>query len=175
MLSPTVTGSSASTLVTPRSAALSNMSSYEPISHAAPCGLGTPRWSVLGQPVLSPPLIAWLDGNRAWVKVSPPLSCRVPSRGSVLTISPLPVNPQVFVLSRLCPWELIAPEALEQLPPTPAPGTMVFFYRDRIAIVVNISTCISTTGRISIDRQVKHAHRSTVIHATAIFLRLSSG
>src|SRR4051812_26832354 len=45
-----------------------------------------PRWSKKGGGVKfgSPASIAGLPGKRAWVNVVPPLSCKGPSKGSVL-------------------------------------------------------------------------------------------
>ena len=53
-----------------------------------------PRWSKKGGGVKfgSPASIAGLSGNKAWVKVGPPLSCKGPSSGSVLIWSPGPVK-----------------------------------------------------------------------------------
>ena len=45
-----------------------------------------PRWSKKGGGLKfgSPALIAGLPGNKAWVNVGPPLSCKGPSSGAVL-------------------------------------------------------------------------------------------
>src|SRR5439155_18760473 len=90
--------------------------SYAPISQVAipsplpSSGRGKPRWSVAGGGQSSPPAsIAGLPGNSAWVGVGPPLSCSGPSCGSMLTRSPVPVNPQELPLSRLCPWDVKVP------------------------------------------------------------------
>src|SRR3954453_5684445 len=56
--------------------------SKAPISHAGPAGRSTPRWSVAGQPLLSPPLIAGLPGLGAIVGVGPPFAASGPSIGS---------------------------------------------------------------------------------------------
>lgn len=50
-------------------------------------GREMPRWSLAGQPVLSPASMAGLPESRAWVRVGPPLAWRGPRRGSVLVRS----------------------------------------------------------------------------------------
>jgi hypothetical protein len=66
----------------------------------------TPRWSVAGQMSGSPASIAGLPGSSAMVGAKPPLSFKVPSRGSVLLKSPGAVKAQVFPLSRLWPRDI---------------------------------------------------------------------
>src|SRR4030042_3516599 len=59
-----------------------NSSSKAPISQYVPCGLTTPRWSVVGAPSLVPVLKAGLLAVMACVEVMPPLFCRA-SRGGL--------------------------------------------------------------------------------------------
>src|SRR5439155_83254 len=81
--------------------------SYAPITQVAmpsplpSAGREKPRWSVRGGGQSLPPAsMAGLPGNSAWVGVGPPLPCRGPSRGSMSTRSPGPLNPEVLPLSR---------------------------------------------------------------------------
>src|SRR5215208_5925174 len=74
------------------------------------------------QTELLPVSIAWLPVPRAMVWVGPPLLANGPSKGSVLTKSPPAVNPQVLPLSRLLPFEVIAPL---QFPPSELFATIV--------------------------------------------------
>src|SRR5215207_132583 len=62
---------------------LINATSKAPISQASPCGRVTPRWSVGVHVLLSPASIAGLSARSAIVSVSPPLSARESSLGSV--------------------------------------------------------------------------------------------
>src|SRR3972149_5707597 len=95
------------------------------MSHAAPWGRATPRWSVAGggQSEL-PASMAGLPARRAWVWVGPPLFARGPSMGSVLLRWPVPEKPQVLALSRLWPLDVTVP--LQLAPGGPLPATMVF-------------------------------------------------
>ena len=81
--------------------------STAPISHAAPSGLGKPRWSSAAQAV--PPLpgeagfpasTAGLPSARACVNVAPPLSVKTPSLGSwpvtLPVVSPVMLQPAVL-------------------------------------------------------------------------------
>src|SRR5262249_51100602 len=90
------------------------------------CGRAVPRWSVGGHPTESPASMAGLPASRACVEGGPPLCCSGPSLGSTPLRSPEATKPQLPSLSRLCPWELIAPL---QSPPVGAVlcATIVFF------------------------------------------------
>ena len=58
--------------------------------------------------------MAGLPGNKAWVNVGPPLSCKGPSIGSVLTWSAGPFKkPPPASLQTLYPWEVTVPPLLE--------------------------------------------------------------
>src|SRR5436305_15259494 len=85
------------------------------MSHAAPWGRGTPRWSMLKQ--FAPASIAGLPLSSARVSVGPPLFPVRPSFGSVLVLSPALRRPQLSPVSRLCPWDLIGPEQFGPWPP----------------------------------------------------------
>ena len=82
-----------------------NTNSTAPMSQTGPCGRRIPRWSVGGQPALSPPSIAGLPGKSMCVSVWPPLSASGPNSGLVLIRSPMAFRPQLLLLSRLCPPE----------------------------------------------------------------------
>src|SRR3990172_7488042 len=69
-----------------------------------PSERGTARWSVPGQPALTPALIAWLPASSSRVKVGPPLS----PRGSRLATALFKAKPQVAPVSRLPPLLVIA-------------------------------------------------------------------
>src|SRR5581483_9942669 len=97
------------------------------MSHFAPWGREIPRWSVLGQPALSPASMAGLPARRAWVGVGPPLSWSGPSFGSVLLRSPVWLKKAAHEASplRLWPWETRKPL---QLPPVLAVITVFFSF-----------------------------------------------
>jgi hypothetical protein len=75
--------------------------SNAPMSHAAPCGRPTPRWSLAGGGQGPPPSMAALTAFSAMVCVGPPLFASPPSLGSELDRSPVAPNPQSLVLWRL--------------------------------------------------------------------------
>jgi len=91
-------------------------SSKDPMSHAAPCGRETPRWSAEGHESVSPLSMAGLPAESAWVRVGPPLSASEPSCGSVVEMSPVPVSPQLPSESRLCPMDVAVVPA-QSVPP----------------------------------------------------------
>ena len=75
--------------------------SNAPMSHAAPCGRLTPRWSVEAQGLLTPPVSrAELPApmGRVWVK--PPLFASAPRSGSVVTML-VPAAPPCTTLSEM--------------------------------------------------------------------------
>ena len=88
-----------------------NTYSYAPISQRPAWGRAIPRWSVDGQPLFVPALMAGLPGSSACVGVGPPLFCSGPSNGLVFVRSPLAFSPQVLPLSRLWPSDINAPAA----------------------------------------------------------------
>src|SRR5262245_30534377 len=61
-----------------------------------------PRWSVSGAPLPVPASMAGLPGNRAIVWVGPPLFCRAPSDGSLVTVG-VPLIVPVEDITRLAP------------------------------------------------------------------------
>jgi hypothetical protein len=77
--------------------------SYAPISQTKLKGRATPRWSVEGQPLLSPALIAALPRSNARVIVGPPLFWSGPRVAGVLVRSPVPVSGHDASLLRLWP------------------------------------------------------------------------
>src|SRR5919108_2888557 len=99
------------------------------MSHPAPCGRDTPRWSTAStgdslQIVASPLSIAGEPSRSACVCVGPPLLASGPSFGSVLLIEPFcEPHLQLTPLSRLLP-PLIMPPA--QFPPLGLFATIVF-------------------------------------------------
>ena len=78
------------------------------MSHGAYAARATPRWSVTGQPALSPAFTAGLLTGSACVSVGPPLAASGPRRGSVSERSPAPAKAQVRPLSKLWPLEVNA-------------------------------------------------------------------
>ena len=64
-------------------------------------GRATERWSTVGAPVAVAASTAGEVWPIAWVKVNPPLSASEPRAGFALTWSPVWLNPQVSVDSRL--------------------------------------------------------------------------
>src|SRR5579859_133765 len=106
------------------------------MSHLGPTGRCAPRWSVLGQPALSPALMAGLSGSRALVRVGPPLLAGGRASGLPVTLAtphelsgnsrlaPTSVRVRVQSLpaleasSTLCSTTL-APAARANVPPLP--------------------------------------------------------
>src|SRR5947209_8840283 len=89
----------------------------------AGCGRVTPRWSVAGQPLFEPALIAGLPSKSAIVSVGPPLSCSGPRTGlpvmspfELLTVKQLSVPCRLFPASvpllLLQSEVVVSPEAL---------------------------------------------------------------
>src|SRR5262249_9349675 len=79
-----------------------------------------PRWSETGRggKFGSPAAMAGLPGNKAWVKVGPPLFCKGPNIGSVLIWSPRPFRkPLPLSLQTLYPCEVTVPPLLKMLTP----------------------------------------------------------
>ena len=88
-----------------------------------------PRWSYAGGGVKfgSPASMAGLPGNRAWVKVGPPLFCKGPNIGSVLVWSPGPFRkPLPLSLQTLYPCEVTVPPLLKMLVPEVPAFRIVF-------------------------------------------------
>src|SRR3954447_3266443 len=71
-----------------------------------------PRWSRLGEVFVAAWLIAGLPRFSAIVLVGPPFWARSRSLGFLLTRSPRPSNPHVFLSSRSCPEDFTAPSQL---------------------------------------------------------------
>src|SRR3712207_4524500 len=69
-------------------------------------GRATPRWSIVGHPVLAPASIAGLPTSSAWVLAGPPLSWSGPSLGSVLGLSVGSLKPHELSLDKLLPLEI---------------------------------------------------------------------
>lgn len=87
--------------------------------------------------------MAGLPVCNARVKVGPPLSCNVPSMGSVLARSLAVVRLHVLALSRLCPCEMMKPSLLKQFPSASEPETIEFLIV-REAVSLKISPPVPT-------------------------------
>src|SRR5262249_15464632 len=126
------------------------------------CGRATQRWSVGGHPTESPASMAGLPASSACVWVGPPLFCNGPSFGSMALRSPAPPKLQLPSLSRLCPWEVMAPL---QSPPVEAVlcATIVFFRATRppplfltpppkLAVVFPLRVLLSSLSVLALKR-----------------------
>ena len=77
--------------------------------------------------------MAGLPFCNAWVKVGPPLFCREANLGSLFIKSLVLVKPQVFVSSRLYPFEVMLAGLQQLLSPLWA---MMLFFTDRVPLTL---------------------------------------